>query len=424
MQCPVQKRGGTVETIQERFDKERDRHDVDIFVIPAGEWKGPLTLSRTCEVKGAGATLWTEGTPALIVEADGVTLNGLRVERTECGKTGRMAAAIDCKGHAVQFSDVEVHGTILHAPNCITDWELPGKVDFGAFAAGKENFFSFPLVLREAANISLRISGAAFQDTQLPAGARKVAFKMEAMRAGTTLYGDVLVISNGIVRRIIMSGRAENDAPVWQASLPPQTSYKGQKLGASTTSIPSQALSARGQAAPSASMLPADTVVRGQRVPVADQENLTVSYADRGHKQKLEVDIYAFCLTAEGKVRSDDDLVFFGNPTPAHSGVCMKEEDMVLSPATLPMEIARVLLCCSVYDDGSGADFHAVEEPEVRVQLAAHSLVFPLTELVREKTVEALELYRRKGDWRLRFIGAGWAAGLPTLCRRYGVEVD
>ena len=126
-----------METIQERFDKERDRHDVDIFVIPAGEWKGPLILSRTCEVKGAGATLWTEGTPALIVEADGVTLNGLRVERTECGKTGRMAAAIDCKGHAVQFSDVEVHGTILHAPNCITDWELPGKVDFGAFAAGK-----------------------------------------------------------------------------------------------------------------------------------------------------------------------------------------------------------------------------------------------------------------------------------------------
>ena len=83
-----------------------------------------------------------------------------------------------------------------------------------------------------------------------------------------------------------------------------------------------------------------------------------------------------------------------------------------------------MLLCCSVYDDGSGADFHAVKEPEVRVQLAAHSLVFPLTELVREKTVEALELYRRKGDWRLRFIGAGWAAGLPTLCRRYGVEVD
>ena len=137
MQCPVQKRGKTVETIQERFDKELDRHDVDIFVIPAGEWKGPLILSRTCEVKGTGATLWTEGTPALIVEADGVTLNGLRVERTECGKTGRMAAAIDCKGHAVQFSNVEVHGTILHAPNCITDWELPGKVDFGAFAAGK-----------------------------------------------------------------------------------------------------------------------------------------------------------------------------------------------------------------------------------------------------------------------------------------------
>ena len=283
-----------METIQERFDKELDRHDVDIFVIPAGEWKGPLILSRTCEVKGTGATLWTEGTPALIVEADGVTLNGLRVERTECGKTGRMAAAIDCKGHAVQFSNVEVHGTILHAPNCITDWELPGKVDFGAFAAGKENFFSFPLVLREAANISLRISGAAFQDTQLPAGARKVTFKMEAMRAGTTLYGDVLVISNGIVRRIIMSGRAENDAPVWQASLPPQTSYKGQKLGASTTSIPSQALSARGQAAPSASTLPAGTVVRGQRVPVADQENLSVSYADRGHKHKLEVVIYAF----------------------------------------------------------------------------------------------------------------------------------
>ena len=49
---------------------------------------------------------------------------------------------------------------------------------------------------------------------------------------------------------------------------------------------------------------------------------------------------------------------------------------------------------------------------------------FYLDGLRREKTVDAAEIYRHRGAWKLKLVGAGYEAGLAKLCEDYGLSVE
>ena len=49
---------------------------------------------------------------------------------------------------------------------------------------------------------------------------------------------------------------------------------------------------------------------------------------------------------------------------------------------------------------------------------------FYLDGLRREKTVNAAEIYRHRGAWKLKLVGAGYEAGLARLCEDYGLSVE
>ena len=49
---------------------------------------------------------------------------------------------------------------------------------------------------------------------------------------------------------------------------------------------------------------------------------------------------------------------------------------------------------------------------------------FHLDGLRREKTVNAAEIYRHRGAWKLKLVGAGYEAGLAKLCEDYGLSVE
>ena len=49
---------------------------------------------------------------------------------------------------------------------------------------------------------------------------------------------------------------------------------------------------------------------------------------------------------------------------------------------------------------------------------------FDLDGLQREKTVNAAEIYRHRGAWKIKLVGAGYEAGLAKLCEDYGLSVE
>jgi tellurite resistance protein TerA len=79
------------------------------------------------------------------------------------------------------------------------------------------------------------------------------------------------------------------------------------------------------------------------------------------------VDVMAVLLNADDKVRSDDDLVFFNNPT--HDGVELTESGITVDLAAVPDDVHRVVIAGST--EAQGKVFGDVPGLAVRVTVPA-----------------------------------------------------
>ncbi|MBT2421933.1 TerD family protein [Streptomyces sp. ISL-22] len=143
------------------------------------------------------------------------------------------------------------------------------------------------------------------------------------------------------------------------------------------------------------------------------------------------VDLSALLVAADGKVRSDDDLVFYNQPS-AESGAVRHlaadtsdPERIEMNPAALPADVDRVVLVGSCDPDDASRTFRDVQDVLVRAaQLGAAPVDFRPPALTDgERAVLLLELYRRGETWKLRAIGQGYADGLAGLATDFGIEV-
>ncbi|MFJ2837308.1 TerD family protein [Nocardia sp. NPDC087230] len=133
------------------------------------------------------------------------------------------------------------------------------------------------------------------------------------------------------------------------------------------------------------------------------------------------VDVSAVLVTADGRVRSDADFVFFNNPSAP--GVRL-ESDAVVSVdlAAVPAEIERVVIAAST--EAQGIRFGQVSGLRVAVAGPGQVLTFVPPGLDSETVLQAVALYRRGSGWRLDAIGQGYSAGLAAFATEYGIVVD
>jgi stress response protein SCP2 len=140
----------------------------------------------------------------------------------------------------------------------------------------------------------------------------------------------------------------------------------------------------------------------------------------------VEADATAYLLTAAGKVRGDQDMVFYNQPEGAGGAVRLTAQG---NPAAffadlpkMPAEIARILFCLTL--DG-GARFGVLADARIRVESGGAALSFRPD---RAGAIEAAmilgELYRRDGGWKFRAVGQGFDGGLAPLARSFGIMVD
>ena len=143
------------------------------------------------------------------------------------------------------------------------------------------------------------------------------------------------------------------------------------------------------------------------------------------------VDLSALLVAADGEVRSDDDLVFYNQPS-AESGAVRHlaadaegPERVEMNPAALPADVDRVVLVGSCDPDDASRTFSEVKDVTVRAcQLGAEPVHFRPPALTDgERAVLLMELYRRGETWKLRAIAQGYADGLAGLATDFGIEV-
>ncbi|MFD8011361.1 TerD family protein [Streptomyces sp. NPDC058955] len=134
------------------------------------------------------------------------------------------------------------------------------------------------------------------------------------------------------------------------------------------------------------------------------------------------VDVSAVLLGADGRVRSDDDLVFYNHPS--HDGVTLSERTIGVDLAAVPAGVDRIAIVASVDPELPAARFDGGATPRALVECGTDRFSFAPPPFEHGETVAVLvELYRRAGGWKARAVGQGWDTGLAGLATDFGIEV-
>lgn len=139
----------------------------------------------------------------------------------------------------------------------------------------------------------------------------------------------------------------------------------------------------------------------------------------------------AYLLTAAGKVRSDDDMVFYNQPKGADGAITVVSHDpsqiaFDLDLTQMPSVIERVVFCLTVDAGQEGKTLAAFGGSGVVVTGADGSLVAsyrPALGGATEAAMMVAELYLRNGQWKVRAVGQGFNGGLGPLARSFGIDV-
>ncbi|WP_078992483.1 TerD family protein [Streptomyces sp. MMG1121] len=142
----------------------------------------------------------------------------------------------------------------------------------------------------------------------------------------------------------------------------------------------------------------------------------------------VRLDVSGLLLTADGKVRSDDDFIFYNQPTGpgvAHaSGGGAAPDAITVDTAAVPPAIEKIVVTAS--PDAAGQTFQGIE-PTATIRDAVAGTVlatFTPPQLGAETALVVVEIYRRGDTWKARAVGQGYADGLAGIATDFGVTVE
>ncbi|MER5585800.1 TerD family protein [Streptomyces asoensis] len=142
----------------------------------------------------------------------------------------------------------------------------------------------------------------------------------------------------------------------------------------------------------------------------------------------VRLDVSGLLLTADGKVRSDDDFIFYNQPSGPgvtyRSGGGTAPDAITVDTSALPPGIEKIVVTAS--PDGAGQTFQGVE-PTATIRGADDNSVlatFTPPRLGTETALVVVEIYLRNGAWKARAVGQGYADGLAGIATDFGVTVE
>lgn len=162
---------------------------------------------------------------------------------------------------------------------------------------------------------------------------------------------------------------------------------------------------------------------KGQKIPL--NENILFIKFDRP-TTALEIDTAAFLTQSNGKVASDDDFVFYGNPKHNSGAVLLENDALELDLAKIPRHVDKISLTATIYDaEKRKQNFGMLRGARLKIFGANSEIAtFPLDNFTVENAIVLGEVYRYKGNWKFNATGAGFSGGLAALCNDFGIEVN
>ncbi|WP_427004483.1 TerD family protein [Pseudarthrobacter sp. H2] len=156
--------------------------------------------------------------------------------------------------------------------------------------------------------------------------------------------------------------------------------------------------------------------------------------------EQFDLDASALLLTAAGKVRSNDDFIFYNQLSSADGAVLHQgdnrtgegegdDEQILIDLAAVSPDIEKIVIVVSIDDaEARRQNFGQIRDAFCRVvnEDTDNEIVrYDLTEDAAAETCMIFsEIYRHNGDWKFRAVGQGYATGLRGIATDFGISLD
>jgi tellurium resistance protein TerD len=156
--------------------------------------------------------------------------------------------------------------------------------------------------------------------------------------------------------------------------------------------------------------------------------------------EQFDLDASALLVGADGKVRSNDDFVFYNQLQSVDGSVVHQgdnrtgdgdgdDEQILIDLSLVADDVARVVIVVTIDQaDARHQNFGQVRGAFCRVvndETGNEVVRFDLTEDAASETgMIFAEIYRYDGEWKFRAVGQGYATGLRGVATDYGVVLD
>lgn len=156
--------------------------------------------------------------------------------------------------------------------------------------------------------------------------------------------------------------------------------------------------------------------------------------------EQFDLDASALLVTASGKVRSNDDFIFYNQLASVDGSVVHQgdnrtgegegdDEQILIDLSAVPLDIEKVVIVVSI--DQAAArrqNFGQVRDAFCRVvneETDNEVVRYDLTEDAAAETCMIFaEIYRHHSEWKFRAVGQGYATGLNGIASDFGVVLS
>jgi tellurium resistance protein TerD len=154
---------------------------------------------------------------------------------------------------------------------------------------------------------------------------------------------------------------------------------------------------------------------------------------------EFDLDASIFLLKSDGKVRSDDDFIFYNNLISSDGSVVHQgdnrtgegdgdDEAVKIDFSKVPADVDKISVTVTIHDGvNRNQNFGQVANAFIRIVNDDSNEEVARYDLSEDYSVETAmifgEIYRHNGEWKFKAVGQGYEGGLKALATGFGIDV-
>jgi len=168
-------------------------------------------------------------------------------------------------------------------------------------------------------------------------------------------------------------------------------------------------------------------LILGQNMVIPTKKTKVQIVVSNNKHSLLDFSAYLLSHPSQ-KVRGDDDMVFYGQPSNNQKTVALSvtangDTEFLMDLANVDPQIKKIAICVTL--DDRSKTLQAIDGIAIKFKQGNKNIASAALD-GKDHSEAALiiaEFYRYRAEWKLRILGQGFNGGLKPLAEHFGVEI-